>query len=40
MAHRLLFIALNDGVIINSELEGMWKETIVAEFEVLHRYLP
>jgi hypothetical protein len=34
------YIASNKRMIVNNELERMWKETVVAQFKVLSRHLP
>jgi hypothetical protein len=38
--HSWDYIALNDRMIMNIDLERMWKEAVVAWFEVLCRHLP
>jgi hypothetical protein len=34
------YAVLNDWMTVNNELEMMWKEAVVAQFEVLHWQLP
>lgn len=34
------YVMLNHGLLLNSELEGMWEDVVVAVVEVLPWYLP
>jgi hypothetical protein len=34
------YIASNERMIVNNELESMWKEAVMAQFKVLSRHLP
>jgi hypothetical protein len=34
------YIASNERMIVNNELERKWKEAVVAQFKVLSRHLP
>jgi hypothetical protein len=36
----VLYIVLNGRTTMNNELERMWKEAVMAQFEVLSQYLP
>jgi hypothetical protein len=36
---QVIYISMNDLVIMKNELEGMWKEAIVAQYKVPSRYL-
>jgi hypothetical protein len=34
------YIVSNNWMIMNNELEGVWKEAVIAQFEALSLYLP